>query len=205
MPHQLSSPIASFRNREPVVCVSTVGSPTSATWPESTTQTRSEPMMVEIRCAMHNTVWLANSEWMVCWIKASVSTSTAEVASSSRRMRFARNKARARHICCRWPAEKFPPFSATVDSSPLSSHVPLLFCEFEMTSMCADRCAHRKAFQSASSLHSTSGSKLNLTVPEKKYWILWNNCNATPHPVQTKCGDINAVNERTPSIQVHDA
>ena len=40
---------------------------------------------------------------MVSWIMASVSRSTAEVASSNKRIKFERIKALARHICCRWP------------------------------------------------------------------------------------------------------
>ena len=52
------------------------------------------------------TVHSLNSVLMVCWMRSSVSKSTAAVASSRTRILVLRNKARARHTNCRCPTLK---------------------------------------------------------------------------------------------------
>ena len=52
---------------------------------------------------MVNTVRSANSRRIVCWMRSSVSRSTAAVASSRTRILLSRSSARAKHNNCRWP------------------------------------------------------------------------------------------------------
>mmetsp|Transcript_65423 Transcript_65423/g.210903 ORF Transcript_65423/g.210903 Transcript_65423/m.210903 type:complete len:203 (+) Transcript_65423:430-1038(+) len=125
-------------------------------------------MIVEMRWAMQSTVCEANSLRIVSWISASVSTSTAEVASSSNRMRLERMSARARHICCRWPREKFCPCSATTASRPAASGPGWSpACASERAWTCAERWARRNACQRPSSSLSPRGSRLKRRLPEK--------------------------------------
>ena len=62
-----------------------------------------ESMIVLSRCAMVITVESLNSLRMVCWIRSSVSKSTAAVASSRMRILVFRRSARARQTNCRCP------------------------------------------------------------------------------------------------------
>mmetsp|Transcript_84749 Transcript_84749/g.220797 ORF Transcript_84749/g.220797 Transcript_84749/m.220797 type:complete len:318 (+) Transcript_84749:244-1197(+) len=129
-------------------------------------------MTVEMRCAMQSTVCCANSLRIVCWMRLSVSTSTAEVASSSKRILFDRRRARAKHICCRWPNEKFSPFSATVAAN-LSATVTSLkaaspqLCRAK-ASTCDCKWERQMACQTASPVDSFSGSKLKRRSPENR-------------------------------------
>jgi hypothetical protein len=50
-----------------------------------------------------------NGERKVVWSRASVSTSTAAVASSRTRMLLGVSRARARETSCRWPWERLLP------------------------------------------------------------------------------------------------
>lgn len=52
---------------------------------------------------------LNNGERRVVWRRASVSTSTAAVASSRTRMLEGVSRARARETSCRWPWERLDP------------------------------------------------------------------------------------------------
>ena len=69
--------------------------PRSLTLPWSITATRSASCRVERRCAMRMVVRPAMTSRSVAWIASSVVASTAEVASSSRRMRGSLRIARA--------------------------------------------------------------------------------------------------------------
>ena len=60
-------------------------------------------MMVLSLWAMVMMVHVLKAERMVFWIKASVSMSTAAVASSSTRILVLRNSVLARHTSCRCP------------------------------------------------------------------------------------------------------
>ena len=127
---------------------------------------------------------------IVCCMSASVSTSTAAVASSSTRMRELRNSARARHINWRCPLERFAPPSLSSASSPtprdsrfrpggygsLDSRTPDAQTPFAPSpfpvhsfSNCVEntsrRCTCSIAFQRSESLLEFVGSRLKRTVP----------------------------------------
>jgi hypothetical protein len=71
---------------------------------------RSESRIVLMRCAIVIIVRLENKgERSVVWSRASVSTSTAAVASSRTRMLDGVRRARARETSWRWPWERLDP------------------------------------------------------------------------------------------------
>mmetsp|Transcript_2828 Transcript_2828/g.6335 ORF Transcript_2828/g.6335 Transcript_2828/m.6335 type:complete len:216 (-) Transcript_2828:1365-2012(-) len=124
----------------------------SAAMPWSITRTLSESMMVFRRCATVRQVACANSVRMACCITASVSTSTAAVASSMIMIFAWDNRARAMQRSCLCPTEKLDPFSVTVSSSePIAPASKV----------------RRSPSHTSSSLKRPKGSRLDLTVPEK--------------------------------------
>mmetsp|Transcript_6203 Transcript_6203/g.10389 ORF Transcript_6203/g.10389 Transcript_6203/m.10389 type:complete len:216 (+) Transcript_6203:106-753(+) len=123
----------------------------SAATPWSMTSTLSESMMVLSRCATVRQVACANSVRMACWITASVSTSTAAVASSMI-MIFARDSsARAMQSNCRCPTEKLDPFSVTLSSKEVMESESSVRCNPSQTSW---------------SEYLWKGSRLDRIVPE---------------------------------------
>mmetsp|Transcript_4924 Transcript_4924/g.10691 ORF Transcript_4924/g.10691 Transcript_4924/m.10691 type:complete len:285 (-) Transcript_4924:3510-4364(-) len=98
------------------------------------------------------TVASAKAERMVRCISASVSASTAEVASSIITSEQRESSARAMQRSWRWPVEKLAPSSATSSSSERTA--------------CA-RCTRCSAAHIACAVCSPSGSRLSRTVPEK--------------------------------------
>ena len=108
----LPSNPASFTNfqNNPLLSTSFFGVSNSLTSPASSTTMRSESRIVLIRCAMVMMVRLAKrGERSVVWRRASVSTSTAAVASSRTRMLEGARRARARETSWRWPWERLEP------------------------------------------------------------------------------------------------
>mmetsp|Transcript_33147 Transcript_33147/g.72258 ORF Transcript_33147/g.72258 Transcript_33147/m.72258 type:complete len:231 (-) Transcript_33147:3301-3993(-) len=129
---------------------------------------------------MQRTVCSLNSSRMVSWIILSVPKSTAEVASSRRRILFERRSARARHICCRWPTEKLFPPSVTImsrDGKPcsvvsrgcwLASPAALWFSSTPSRNTWSARWDLLRACQRAGRSLVFSGSRLKRRVPEKR-------------------------------------
>lgn len=83
------------------------------TFPASRTIMRSLSMIVFSLCAMIIMVHVLNSSRIVFWMRASVPTSTAAVASSKTRILERRNNARAKLNSCLCPTLKFSPPSCT--------------------------------------------------------------------------------------------
>eukprot|EP00665_Eupelagonemidae_sp_cell47_P003417 gene3418-gene1857 len=114
-------------------------------------------MMVSRRWAIVRTVQSRNASATVCWMRASVSTSTDAVTSSIRSSLLSRRRALARHTSWRCPTEKFCPPSMTETSS--------------LSSVCSNtslKCACSSALQIALSGWAASGSRLERTVPLKR-------------------------------------
>mmetsp|Transcript_6596 Transcript_6596/g.10886 ORF Transcript_6596/g.10886 Transcript_6596/m.10886 type:complete len:243 (-) Transcript_6596:807-1535(-) len=105
---------------------------------------------------MHNTVQSRKLCRMVSWMCASVSGSTLAVASSSTSTRCRASSARPRHSSCRWPTLRSRPPSATGRPSRPGA-----------ASTRSARCTWAKASQQSASVLSSSGSRLDRTVPWK--------------------------------------
>uniref|UniRef100_A0A7C9CNJ3 Uncharacterized protein n=1 Tax=Opuntia streptacantha TaxID=393608 RepID=A0A7C9CNJ3_OPUST len=118
---------------------------------------RSQSIIVFNLWAIMSIVHDLNSSRIVFWIRASVLTSTAAVASSRTRILDLRRRARARLSSCRCPTLKFSPASETSVSNPNGF---LLTTSFKWA---LSRASHKSA-----SLCSLKGSRLNLIVPENK-------------------------------------
>lgn len=86
---------------------------TSFTCPNSSRRIRSQSMMVFNLCAIVSIVQDLNSSLILFWIKASVCTSTAAVASSRTSIFDRRRSALARLNSCLCPTLKFCPPSKT--------------------------------------------------------------------------------------------
>src|SRR5205807_630176 len=92
--------------------------PISTSFPLSSTISLSAFFSVERRWAIASAVRPSSSRSIACWISASVSVSTAEVASSKIRIRGLFRIARAIEIRCFSPPESFTPRSPTSVSYP---------------------------------------------------------------------------------------
>mmetsp|Transcript_10042 Transcript_10042/g.29717 ORF Transcript_10042/g.29717 Transcript_10042/m.29717 type:complete len:229 (+) Transcript_10042:190-876(+) len=148
--------------KTPPWLMSSVGEPTSATLPSSSTTIRSASMMVLMRCAMmtHVASWKPSASRSVRWITESVLKSTAAVASSSSTILRRRSSARARLSSWRWPWDRFAP--------------PVSISESRVSGCCCDSCSTvpvrftmRSASLISSSLYWWKGSMLKRMEPEK--------------------------------------
>lgn len=97
------------------------------TCPASSTRIRSQSIMVFNLCAIISIEQDLNSSRMVLWIRASVLTSTAAVASSRTRIFDLRSSARARLNSCLCPTLKFSPPSETFTQVKLHLIQRMLF------------------------------------------------------------------------------
>mmetsp|Transcript_42749 Transcript_42749/g.79157 ORF Transcript_42749/g.79157 Transcript_42749/m.79157 type:complete len:285 (-) Transcript_42749:775-1629(-) len=118
-------------------------------------------MIVLTRCAMVIMVLPSNASRSVRCISRSVSKSTLLVASSRRRTRHFRRRARPRHSSCLWPCDRLSPYSATVPLSPSG-----------MASTAALIPHPSRADHSSLSSYSSNGSKFDRIVPENRtgFW-----------------------------------
>mmetsp|Transcript_78961 Transcript_78961/g.131824 ORF Transcript_78961/g.131824 Transcript_78961/m.131824 type:complete len:327 (-) Transcript_78961:3356-4336(-) len=132
----------------------------SATWPWSSTSTRSQSIMVCSRWAMVMTVQSWKFSRMTFWMSLSVVTSTEAVASSMKSSLDLRSTARARQISCAWPTDRLLPPSSTCifKLSPPSTSCTLTY---------SARLDSSKARHKLSSLYVLVGSKLYRKVPLK--------------------------------------
>ena len=106
--------LTSLKNK-PRLSTNSLGLPNSTTRPASNTTIRSLSRIVLMRCAIVMIVLLLKSgERSVVWSRASVSTSTAAVASSRTRMLEGVRRARARETSWRWPCERLDPLGDVV-------------------------------------------------------------------------------------------
>lgn len=144
--------------------------------------TRSESIIVFNLWAIVRTVQSLNLSRIVSWISVSVLSmnqknifqsrlkneivnhvfqlyfwSTLAVASSNTSMRFCLRIARAKHMSCLWPTEKFEPPSVMLDSSPAASSFTVSLS-----------LAPSREFHKASSLYCPKGSKFLRKEPENK-------------------------------------
>mmetsp|Transcript_33416 Transcript_33416/g.80893 ORF Transcript_33416/g.80893 Transcript_33416/m.80893 type:complete len:248 (+) Transcript_33416:214-957(+) len=133
-------------------------------------------MMVLMRCATVITVLSLNSSFMTLWMDASVSASTAAVASSIMTTLEPFNKARAITSNCRCPTLKLLPPSVTSSANELM-RVAVAPKEDKLTEEVLPETAlldvlykptRRRTSYNASSEWSSKGSKLVRTVPEYK-------------------------------------
>ena len=95
--------------------------PFSTIFPSSRTYILSAFLIVERRCAIAITVLPSLRVSRERWIAASVSLSTAEVASSKINISGFFKMALAIDILCRWPPESFCPLSPTIVCSLFGS------------------------------------------------------------------------------------
>lgn len=96
--------------KSPLLFTKFSGLSNSLTLPPSSTRILSLSKIVFIRCAIVIIVRLENwGERSVCCKRASVSMSTAAVASSSTKMLVGVRRARDREISWRWPEDRFEP------------------------------------------------------------------------------------------------